>query len=493
MINHSEYYQKLNLGRHRKFKLYINGAFREPRSKEYFEVRDPSNGEVLGLVPLASKEDIDEAVESSRMGFKAWLGLNPSQRKNILYKISQIAKKHADDFALIESLNVGVPLSLTRRFSASALSKNFEYYAQWADKIYGDVVPLSDNNFDYTQKEPIGCVGAITSWNTPTLFIGSKVAPALATGNSVIIKPSEKAPLPALKFAELLQEVDLPKGLINVITGMADTGTYMCIHPGIDGISFTGGTDIGKHIMAQSASTLKKLSLELGGKSPLIVFKDADLDKAVMMSCFGVFGLTGQMCIASSRIFVENDIFKDFVRRFSEFAEGMKIGDPIEPATLVGPLVSESHINRVMKFIEDGKTFGKCLFGGNRIEGDDLENGYFVELTGFTDMSDSCKPYQEEIFGPVAIITGFNAEDNAVEFANNTRYGLAAGIFTKDISRAHRLAKQIKAGQIWINTYSTLPYTAPFGGMKQSGFGKEGGKEALDSFISIKNVYVDLN
>lgn len=491
MIDHSEYYKKYGLGPEKTFQLFINGEYRHPKSEKYFEVKDPSNGNVLAKFPISSKEDIDDAVRSARDAFEKWQNTSPSKRKKIMLKVSELCEKYEKDFAEIESLNVGSPISLTRRFSAASLSKNFEYFANWIERISGEVVPLTSSYpaLDYTQKEPLGCIAAITSWNTPALFLGSKVAPALATGNSVILKPSEKAPLTAMKFAEVLQEADLPEGLVNIVTGLPETGSYLCSHPGIDGISFTGGTEIGKKVMAQASSNLKRVSLELGGKSPLIIFKDADLQKAVMMSCFGVFGLTGQMCIACSRIFVEESIYDEFLKGFVEFAKNMKVGDPLDPTTLVGPVITEEHLNRIMSYIEEGMKLGKCLTGGVR----NLKYGNFIEPTVFVDLPHSCRVVQEEIFGPVVAIFPFKNEDEAIALANDTVYGLSGGIFTKDISRAHRVAKKIKAGQIWINTYSVLPTTAPFGGFKQSGFGKEGGKEALESFLNLKNIYIDLS
>ncbi len=495
MIDHNEQYKKLGLGEKKSYRLFINGEFREPGTGRYFEVIDPSNNRTIARVPQATEQDIDDAVRAAREALPVWQGMSIAKRKGVLLKISALCDRYEEDFAGLESMNVGAPFTLAKRFSSAALSKSFEYFANWIERIYGEVVPLTGSfpSIDYTMKEPLGCIAAITSWNTPTLFIGSKVAPALAAGNAVIIKPSEKAPLPALRLAEILGEAGIPKGLVSVVTGSPETGASMASHPGIDGISFTGGTEIGKKIMAQASSNLKKVSLELGGKSPLVIFSDADIDKAVMMAAYGVFGLSGQMCIACSRIFVETAVYGDFVQKFSAFVQTMKLGDPADQTTLIGPLISKAHLGRVASYVEEGKKYGRCVLDGTGAAQGDLRDGNFFGPTVFTDMPLSCRTAREEIFGPVAIVTPFSTEEEAVQRANDTAYGLAAGVFTRDISRAHRLARQIKAGQVWINTYSLLPHTIPFGGMKQSGFGKEGGKEAMESFMTLKNVYVDLS
>lgn len=465
--------------------LLINGQFVNT-SKTFFSI-DPTIGEKIAEICEAGESEVNAAVESAKSAFESWSELPPRERAKYLRKFAD-AIKDLKDYQVAEILDSGLPRSISSRMSMGALRRAFEYYAEWCDKITSDVVSISNQNLDFTLKEPFGVVAVITSWNVPGMFLGGKVAPALAAGNTVIIKPSENSSLPAYVFSKIAKDI-FPPGVINVIFGGAETGKILVSHKDVWVVSFTGGTEVGEKIIKQGG--IKKYVLELGGKSPNIIFDDANLDSAVFMSAVGMFSLSGQMCAASSRIFIHKSAYKDFLDRFLGFAKSFAVGDPFDPSVLAGPLISEKQLQRVIQYVEEGKkSGGKVMVGGQRIS--KFDSGYFFEPTVFVDVPHDSKLAQDEIFGPVLSIFQFESEDEVISYANSTRFGLSAAIFTRDISRAIRTAKKLKAGTVWINTYGIIPHNAPWGGYKMSGVGREGGKEGIEEMLQVKNVYISI-
>ncbi len=475
--------------------LYIAGQWVAPQEPSLLPVTDPSTGESFAAIAQAGEEEVKRAVAAARQAWEGrWQRSSAAERRRVLLKLAELADKHREELALLESLDVGMLHTLARGFAARSLVRNFEYYASWCDKIYGAVVPLpgSEAALDYMRREPYGVVGAITAWNTPLVFLGSKVAPALATGNTVVVKPSELGSLSILRFAELCLEADLPPGLINVITGGPRTGEAMLRHLGIDKVSFTGGSATGKKIMETGAATLKKLTLELGGKSPQLVFASADLDRAAAGVALGGLALSGQACAAGTRVLVEQSVFEPFVERLCAFVAGLAIGDPLQPGVLLGPLISAEHLRKVQGYLAIAERENARWICRSERLGGGLANGYFLSPALLTGLSPDSPLAQEEIFGPVLVLFPFASEEEAIRLANHTRYGLAAGVWTSNLAQAHRVAGQLRAGTVWVNTYGTLPYTVPFGGFGESGAGREAGREALWEYTQVKNVYVSL-
>jgi acyl-CoA reductase-like NAD-dependent aldehyde dehydrogenase len=473
-------------------KLFINGAWRDSASR--LDVINPATEDSLGSVGAAATRDIDDAVAAARAALSGpWGALSARERGRFIAKISQRILERADEFARLETLHNGKPIFESRHIEIPAAAECFEYYAGWADKIHGETIPVKGRYLAYTLREPVGVVAAIVPWNFPLLLTAWKVGPALACGNTVVIKPATQTPLTALALAEVALEVGLPPGVLNVVTGRgSDIGEYLVTHPGIDKIAFTGDTTTGRTVMRNAASTVKHVTLELGGKSPNIVFADADLDAAVRGATTGIFYGKGEVCAAGSRLLVESRIKEEFVARVVERARKMRPGDPLDPKTRLGSLVSRAQMDRVLHYVESGKREGATLVAGGQRADIGTGKGFFMEPTIFAGVTAGMTIAREEIFGPVLAIVEFADAEDAVAKANDCQYGLAAGVWTRDIKKAHTVAARLQAGTVWVNTYNVYDTAAPFGGYKQSGFGREMGMHALDSYTQTKTVWVDL-
>ena len=471
-------------------KLLIGGKWVPAKSGKTFETINPATEAVLCQIAEGDKADVDEAVKAARKALDGkWSTISPHQRANYLLKIADLIEKHADEIGIIESLNNGMAISLAKGM-ASGAADTFRYYAGWATKIYGETNPSDPTMFNYTPREPVGVCGQIIPWNGPVAMFAWKIAPALACGNVCIIKPAEQTPLTALFLGELIQEAGIPEGVVNIITGFGETaGAAIASHPDIDKVAFTGSTEVGKLILQASAGNLKRVSLELGGKSPNIVFADANMEQCIPTSLFGFTMLSGQVCCAGTRVFVQRDFHDEFVDKLTKYASQSKAGDPLDPKTTIGPLVSKEQFDRVKGYLDIGKKEGAhASLGGEVRKG----KGYFVDPTIFTGVRNDMRIAREEIFGPVASVIPFKDENDAVLQGNDTTYGLAAAVWTNDVSRAHKVARALKAGTVWVNCYNNIDPISPFGGYKQSGIGRELGKHSIDLYTQIKSVYVKL-
>lgn len=474
-------------------KIFVNNEWCEARSGKTFPVINPSTEETLCHVAEGDKADIDGAVYAARAAFEgSWrTKVSARDRGRFLRRIADLIEKNKEELATLETLNNGKPIRETLHADLPLTIECFEYYAGLADKIHGETIPVSGPYFNYTLREPAGVVGQIIPWNFPLLMAAWKLGPALASGCTVVLKPAEQTPLTALRLAQLIQEADLPPGVINVVPGFGPTaGAALVRHPDVDKVAFTGSTEVGKLIMEMAAqSNLKRVSLELGGKAPNIIFADADLDAAVKGAIEGIFFNQGEVCCAGSRLFIENSVKAPFLERLKSRAEAMVLGDPLNPKTEMGAQVSEEQFKKILSYIEKGKAEGaKLLTGGERAQ----QKGYFLKPTVFEDVTDSHTIAREEIFGPVVSVLSFQSSEDIRKRANDTLYGLSAGIWTRDIAKAHQLAKDIKAGTIWINCYNCFDAASPFGGFKQSGFGRELGEHALELYTQVKSVWVSL-
>lgn len=471
--------------------LLINNEWVESVSKKKFATINPATGEVICEVAEADAADVDKAVQAARKAFNGeWRKISATARGNLLYRLADLIEENLDELARLETLDNGKPINDSVGDIESVIAC-YRYYAGWADKVQGKTIPINGPYFCYTRHEPVGVVGQIIPWNFPLLMQAWKLAPALATGNTVVMKTAEQTPLSALRVGELIVEAGFPAGVVNILSGYGPTaGAAIAYHHDIDKVAFTGSTEVGHLIMEAAAkSNLKRVTLELGGKSPNIVFADANIDAAIQAAHEAIFFNQGQCCSAGSRLFVEAKIYDEFVNRSVEAARQRIVGDPFDPNTQQGPQVDQEQFNRVMSYIESGQREGaQMLYGGNRVG----ERGYFITPTVFADVRDEMKIAQEEIFGPVMSIIKFQDVEEVIKRANNTMYGLAAAVWTQDITKAHAIANNVRAGTVWVNCYDVFDAAAPFGGFKQSGMGRELGEYGLQQYTEIKTVTVKL-
>jgi acyl-CoA reductase-like NAD-dependent aldehyde dehydrogenase len=474
-------------------KMSIDGRAAEAASGETFPVIDPSTGKSVGEVPRGREEDVESAVASARRAFedRRWTGMRPGKRSEILFKLGELVKRRIPELSQLESIDSGKPIKLASG-EIWAAGEAFRYYSGWPTKVFGETNPTDDKMFVYTLREPVGVCGGIIPWNFPLIMAAWKIAPALAFGNTAVLKPAEQTPLTALRLGELALEAGVPEGVVNVVSGFGEeAGAALAGHPDVDKIAFTGSTEVGRRILRASETNLKRITLELGGKSPNIVFPDADLRRASKGSMLGVFLNSGQVCTAGTRILVDKSIHDDFVDSLVSATEAMQLGPGIDEDTALGPVVSEEQLKRVTAYIEIGKSEGaEVVTGGQRVP--ELGDGYFVRPTIFTGVKNDMRIAREEIFGPVAAVIEVDGIEDAIAVANDSSYGLAAAVWTSNLATAHRVARGIRAGTVWVNTSGLYDPAVSFGGYKESGYGRELGLHSIDTYTQTKSVWISL-
>ncbi len=475
-------------------RLLIDGKWVEAASGRTFDTLNPSTGAVLASVAEGDAEDINRAVAAARRAFDGpWRKARPFERQTLLLRLADLVEQHFEELAALDTLDMGAPISRTRASRLRALGM-LRFYAGQATAIHGETIEnsLPGDYVSFTLKEPVGVVGAIIPWNGPLTATIWKIGPALATGCTVVLKPAEEAPLTPLRLAELCQEAGVPPGVVNVVTGHGETaGAALAAHPDVDKVAFTGSHLTGQKIVQASAGNLKRVSLELGGKSPDVVFADADLDAAVPGAGMAVFANSGQICSAGTRLFVEQKIYEEFTARVAEYGKTLRVGNSSNPDTQVGPLVSPEQLDRVTGYLAIGRQEGaRSLSGGERLTEGDLAQGWFVPPTVFADVRDEMRIAQEEIFGPVISAIPFTDVDEVVERANRTSFGLGSGVWTQNVSKAHQLARSLRAGSVWVNCYQAMDPAVPFGGYKMSGYGRESGKQHVEEYLNVKAVWI---
>ncbi|ABY44433.1 aldehyde dehydrogenase DhaS [Bacillus mycoides] len=474
-------------------KLYVNGAFIESASGKTFKTPNPATGETLAIVAEAGREDIHKAVVAARMAFDEgpWSRMSTAERSRLMYKLADLMEEHKEELAQLETLDNGKPIRETMAADIPLAIEHMRYYAGWATKIVGQTIPVSGDYFNYTRHEAVGVVGQIIPWNFPLLMAMWKMGAALATGCTIVLKPAEQTPLSALYLAELIEEAGFPKGVINIVPGFGESaGQALVNHPLVDKIAFTGSTPVGKQIMRQASESLKRVTLELGGKSPNIILPDADLSRAIPGALSGVMFNQGQVCSAGSRLFIPKKMYDNVMADLVLYSKKLNQGVGLNPETTIGPLVSEEQQKRVMSYIEKGIEEGaEVLCGGSN----PFDQGYFVSPTVFADVNDEMTIAKEEIFGPVISAIPFNDIDEVIERANKSQFGLAAGVWTENVKTAHYVASKVRAGTVWVNCYNVFDAASPFGGFKQSGLGREMGSYALNNYTEVKSVWINLN
>ncbi|HEX8072444.1 MAG TPA: aldehyde dehydrogenase family protein [Pyrinomonadaceae bacterium] len=481
----------------RRYQLFIGGEWVDAASGKTFISTNPATGEPLAEVAEADAADVDKAVAAARKAFEGkWARTSARDRGRLLYKLAQLVEARAKELAALETADSGKTIRESAYVDLPQVVENFEYFAGWATKIEGETIPVPGQFFNYTLREPVGVCGQIIPWNFPLLMAAWKLAPALAAGNTVVLKPAEQTPVTALELGRLIAEAGFPEGVVNIVPGYGATaGAALAAHPGVDKLAFTGSTEVGKRIARAAAENLTKVSLELGGKAPNVVFADADIEQAVNGALMGIFYNQGQICTAGSRLFLDERIKDEFLERFKTKAERIKVGDPTDKTTQMGPQVSAEQLDRIKSYVEIARAEGAAVLAGGaspELE-EPFSRGYFFRPTIFADVHNQMRVAQEEIFGPVSAVITFTDEADLLRQANETIYGLSAGLWTRDVTRAHRFAREVKAGVVWINTYNIMNAASPFGGYKQSGYGREMGRHALDLYTQVKSVWLDLS
>jgi acyl-CoA reductase-like NAD-dependent aldehyde dehydrogenase len=475
--------------------LFIGGQFVDSASGETLATINPHDNGVIAEVSMAGRADIDRAVDAARAAFPAWSAMSASDRGKLLLRLADKIEANAEQLARLESTDTGHPLRDSRSLDVPRTALCFRYFGGMADKFEGSVIPVDAGFLNYTLREPLGVVGQVVPWNFPLMFTSWKLGPALAAGNCVVMKPAEVTPLSSLKIAELMAEVGFPAGVVNVVPGLGSVaGQYMAEHPGIAKLSFTGSTATGRRIVQASVGNLKKVQLELGGKGANIVFDDANLTAAVNGSAFAIFHNQGQACIAGSRLLLHERIADEFLERFKSLAQSIRIGNPLDPDTEMGPLTSMLHRDRVLNYVAVTKEQGgDVLLGGKAPADATLSKGFYVEPTIVRAKSFSDRVAQEEVFGPFVTVLLFKDDDEAIRIANGTEYGLGAGLWTQDIARAHRFARNLRSGMVWVNSYKRVHPASPFGGVGQSGYGREMGFEVMREYTQVKSVWINVD